>query len=168
MPFGEVRCSRSRKSCGLWLAGVDKHAERAELELVSDRSEGPYAGVHRFEAPEFIVRRVDHVPERYEVRARYAGAYAHPAVWWRRRGVVVAGASSEPRSPPERDHAWPAFGAVGRATSEAATHAQLCSDMSGSVARAGASTRTEGRMGLLRLSSAMPSRRASTTPAASR
>ena len=48
-------------------------AARAQVELVSDRSEGPYAGVHRFSALEFIARWVDHVPERYEVTVRYAG-----------------------------------------------------------------------------------------------
>jgi len=57
------------------------------VELVSDRSEGPYAGVHRFSALEFIARWVDHVPERYEVRVRYCGAYAtRRRVWWHRRG----------------------------------------------------------------------------------
>jgi hypothetical protein len=48
-------------------------AERAEVELVADRTDGPYAGVHRMTALEFLARWVDHVPERYEVRVRYAG-----------------------------------------------------------------------------------------------
>jgi hypothetical protein len=66
-------------------------AERAEVELVADRVDGPYAGVHRMTALEFIARWVDHVPERYEVRVRYAGAYAtRRRVWWRRRGVELA------------------------------------------------------------------------------
>ncbi len=51
-------------------------AERAEVELVSDRNDGPYAGAHRFSALEFIARWLDHVPERYEVRVRYSGACA--------------------------------------------------------------------------------------------
>ena len=46
------------------------------MELVADRVDGPYAGVHRMTVLEFIARWVDHVPERYEVRVRYAGAYA--------------------------------------------------------------------------------------------
>jgi hypothetical protein len=67
------------------------HAERAEVELVADRNDDPYAGVHRMTALEFLARWVDHVPERYEVRVRYAGAYAtRRRVWWRRRGVVLA------------------------------------------------------------------------------
>ena len=61
-------------------------AERAEVERVSDRSEGPYAGIHRLSALEFIARLVDHVPERYEVRVRYYGAYAR-----RRRATGAAG-----------------------------------------------------------------------------
>ena len=51
-------------------------ADHAEVELVSDRNDGPYAGIHRFSALEFIARWVDHVPDRYETRVRYYGAYA--------------------------------------------------------------------------------------------
>ena len=85
-------------------------AARAEVERVSDRSEGPYAGVHRFSALEFIARWVDHVPERYEVTVRYAGAYATKRrVWWRWRGVVLARASREPPGAAEREDTWPAL-----------------------------------------------------------
>jgi hypothetical protein len=84
-------------------------AARAEVELVSDRNDGPYAGVHRFSALEFIARWVDHVPERYEVRVRYCGAYAtRRRVWWRRRGVVLTRASGEPPRAAEREDTWPA------------------------------------------------------------
>ena len=69
-------------------------AERAEVELVADRLDGPYAGVHRMTALEFLARWVDHVPERDEVRVRYAGAYAtRRRVWWRRRGGRMAASS---------------------------------------------------------------------------
>lgn len=54
---------------------------------MADRDGGPYAGVHRMPALEFLARWVDHVPERYEVRVRYAGAYATG-------GRVVAAARS--------------------------------------------------------------------------
>jgi len=50
--------------------------ERAEVELVADRNDGPYAEVHRMTALEFLARWVDHVPERYQVRVRDCGAYA--------------------------------------------------------------------------------------------
>ena len=71
-------------------------AERAEVELVSDASEGPYAGVHRFAAVEFLARVMDHIPAKGEVRVRYYGAYASRwRGWWRRRGVVLAGAGQE-------------------------------------------------------------------------
>ena len=33
-------------------------AERAEAELVADRTDGPYAGVHRLPALEFLARWV--------------------------------------------------------------------------------------------------------------
>ncbi len=51
-------------------------AGRAEVEIISDRSDGPYAGVHRMSALEFVARWLDHVPDRYETRVRYYGAYA--------------------------------------------------------------------------------------------
>ena len=53
-----------------------------QLVLVVDRNDGPYAGVHRMSALEFLARWVDHVPERYAVRVRCAGAYAtRQRVW---------------------------------------------------------------------------------------
>ena len=55
-------------------------AERAEVELVSDATEGPYAGVHRFGALGFLARLVDHIPGKGEVRVRYYGAYASRSV----------------------------------------------------------------------------------------
>jgi hypothetical protein len=77
------------------------HAERAEVELISDARAGPYVGVHRMAALEFLARWLDHVPERYETRVRYYGAYAtRRRVWWRRRGVVLVPA-------PERESASP-------------------------------------------------------------
>ena len=98
-------------------------AVRAEVELVSDRNEGTYAGVHRFSALEFLARWVDHVPQRYETRVRYCGAYAtRRRVWGRRRGVVLAGASGEPHRTPEREDAWPALRARRRRWAELRRH----------------------------------------------
>ena len=95
------------------------HAERAEVERVSDRSDGPYAGVHRMTALEFLARWVDHVPERYEVRVRYTGAYAtRRRVWWRRRGVVLVRASGEPRQAVAQEESWPALRARRRRWAE--------------------------------------------------
>jgi hypothetical protein len=50
--------------------------ERVEVELASDASAGPYAGVHRMAAVEFLARLVDHIPGKGEVRTRYYRAYA--------------------------------------------------------------------------------------------
>ena len=35
------------------------HAERAEIELISDARAGPYVGVHRMSALEFLARWAD-------------------------------------------------------------------------------------------------------------
>jgi len=94
-------------------------AERAEVELVADRVDGPYAGVHRMTALEFIARWVDHVPERYEVRVRYAGAYAtRRRVWWGRRGVLLARSRAEPAGGTKGGNAWPALRARRRRWAE--------------------------------------------------
>jgi hypothetical protein len=94
-------------------------ATRAEVELVSDRSDGPYAGIHRFTALEFIARWVDHVPERYAVRVRCSGAYAtRRRVWWQRRGVTLARTSGEPPGVVEREDTWPALRARRRRWAE--------------------------------------------------
>ena len=93
--------------------------ERAEVELVADRLDSPYAGVHRMTALEFLARWVDHVPERYEVRVRYAGAYAtRRRVWWRRRGVVLVRASDEPPEAAVQEESWPALRARRRRWAE--------------------------------------------------
>ena len=93
-------------------------AARAEVELVSDRRDGPYAGTHRMTALEFLARWVDHVPERYETRVRYSGAYAtRRRVWWRRRGVRLARASDEPPGVEGADP-WPALRARRRRWAE--------------------------------------------------
>ena len=96
-------------------------AERAEVELVSDAVEGPYVGVHRFAAVEFLARLVQHIPGKGEVRVRYYGAYAsRRRGWWRQRGVVLAGAGQEPaHDDVEREvAAWPALRARRRRWAE--------------------------------------------------
>ena len=94
-------------------------AERAQVELVSDRNDGPYAGTHHFAALEFLARWVDHVPERYETRVRYDGAYAtRRRVWWQRRGIVLAGAPPPAASAAEPAADWPALRARRRRWAE--------------------------------------------------
>jgi hypothetical protein len=46
-------------------------AERGEVELASEARAGPYVGVERMSALEFLARWADHVPGRYETRIRY-------------------------------------------------------------------------------------------------
>ena len=92
-------------------------ADHAEVELVSDRNDGPYAGIHRFSALEFFARWVDHVPDRYETRVRYYGAYAtRRRVWWQRRGISLASVAAAEVVSSESAADWlalvPAGGAV--------------------------------------------------------
>ncbi len=67
---GVLRVARSSARAPVAESRLRYDAAGAEVELVSDRSDGPYAGVHRMSALDFLARGVDHVPERYEVRVR--------------------------------------------------------------------------------------------------
>ena len=67
-------------------------AERAAVELASDARDGPEVGVHRLSALEFLARWVDHVPERYETRIRYYGAFATRCPGARAGAAVPPGA----------------------------------------------------------------------------
>ena len=115
---GVLRVARYSARAPVAESRLRYHPERAEVELVSDRNDGPYAGVHRFSALEFIARWLDHVPERYEMRVRYAGAYAtRRRVWWRRRGVMLAQTSAAPPGVEGADP-WPALRARRRRWAE--------------------------------------------------
>jgi hypothetical protein len=101
------------------------HVERAEVELISDAASGPYVGVHRLGALEFLARWVHHVPDPYETRVRYYGAYAtRRRLWWQRKGVVpegtrgaaAPGPAPSPAAPPAAD--WPALRARRRRWAE--------------------------------------------------
>ena len=70
-------------------------AERAEVELASDASDGPCVGAHRMSAVGFLARLVNHIPGKGEVRVRY-GAY-EPAA---RRRAVVRGSTAPRKSRP--------------------------------------------------------------------
>ena len=93
-------------------------AERADVELVSDRNDGPYAGIHRFTALEFLARWVDHVPDAYETRVRYYGGNRR-RMWWRRRGVVLVDASVGGGRVARAAGDWPALRARRRLVGEA-------------------------------------------------
>jgi len=116
---GMLRVARYSARAPVAESRLRYHPDRAEVELVSDRNEGPYAGVHRLSALEFLARWVDHVPERYEVRVRYSGAYAtRRRVWWQRRGVTLAQAHGESPGAVEREDTWPALRARRRRCAE--------------------------------------------------
>ena len=63
---GLLRVARSSARAPVSEGRLRYDAECAAVELVADRVDGPYAGVHRMAALEFIARWLDHVPERYE------------------------------------------------------------------------------------------------------
>ncbi len=95
------------------------HSYPSALLSELDRTSEPYAGVHRMTALEFLARWVDHVPERYEVRVRCAGANAtRRRVWWRQRGIVLARACGAPPEVEEPEASWRALRARRRRWAE--------------------------------------------------
>ena len=114
-----LRVARSCARAPVAESRLTYHAERAEVAVDSGTSEGPYAGVHRMSALEFIARWLEHVPERYETRVRYDGAYAtRRRVCWQRRGIVLAGAPPPAASAAEPAADWPALRARRRRWAE--------------------------------------------------
>ncbi len=62
---------------------------------------------------------MDHVPQRYEVRVRYSGAYAtRLRVWWHRRRVVLARTPGAPSRAADGAEVWPALRARKRRWAE--------------------------------------------------
>ena len=93
--------------------------ERAQVELGSDRNDGPDAGIHRCPALEFLARWVDHLPERYETRVRdYRADATRRRLWWRRRGVVLVDGPAVEAASPQPAGDWPALRARRRRWAE--------------------------------------------------
>ena len=98
------RGARATRPAGAWVRGRISegvgHRDRVDSTL----------GVY-----EFLIL----VPERYETRVRYYGAYAtRRRVWWRRRGVVLVAAPAAETGASERAGDWPALRARKRRWAE--------------------------------------------------
>ena len=116
---GLLRVARDSARAPIAESRLRYDAERTQVELVSDRDDGPDAGIHRFPALEFLARGVDHVPERYETRVRYYGASAtRRRVGWRRRGVGLVDAPAVEAASPQPAGDWPALRARRRRWAE--------------------------------------------------
>jgi hypothetical protein len=71
-------------------------AREGVVTITSDKAEGPTAGVHRFDALEFLAKLLAHIPRKREVLVRYYGAYSvRRRAAWRERGILRMGAASE-------------------------------------------------------------------------
>ena len=68
--------------CPVSLERLADDAEAGTVTYTSDKSDGPTAGPHTFEATAFIAHLVDHIPDKVQVLQRYYGYYAN-----RTRGV---------------------------------------------------------------------------------
>jgi hypothetical protein len=90
------------------LERLEYDAEAGTATLTSDKTEGPTAGRHSFEAAEFIALLVAQIPDKGQVLQRYYGYYANRTRGERRKALAAAatagvdGDGGEPTGDPER------------------------------------------------------------------
>ena len=81
------RLARYCARCPVALDRLEYDAESGTLTYTSDKSDGPTAGRHTFEATAFIARLVAHIPDKGQVLQRYYGYYANRTRGERRKGT---------------------------------------------------------------------------------
>jgi hypothetical protein len=98
---GILQLSRYAARAPVALERLQYDAKRGQVQLASDKKEGPTAGTHRFEAQEFLAQLLAHVPESHEILVRYYGAYSvRRRAQWRAAGIL-----STVREPEDGAHA---------------------------------------------------------------
>lgn len=70
---GKLQLARYSARAPLSLARMTYDAEEGVVTIASDKSEGPTAGTHRFEALEFLAKLLAHIPRKGEILCRYYG-----------------------------------------------------------------------------------------------
>ena len=94
---------------------------KKRVRLVSDKPEGPTAGTHDYDPLEFLALLLAHVPDRFEILVRYAGAYSvRRRARWRKLGILGASRLQALPPDPNRDAIppWPALRALRRRWAE--------------------------------------------------
>jgi len=86
---GILQLARYAARAPVSLQRMHYDARKRTVRIVSDKSEGPTAGAHDFDALEFLARLLTHVPDHHEICVRYYGAYSvRRRARWRKRGIL--------------------------------------------------------------------------------
>jgi hypothetical protein len=107
---GILQLARYAARAPISLQRLHYDARKRRVQVVSDKSEGPTAGTHEFEALEFLARLLTHVPDKNNIYVRYYGAYSvRRRARWRKEGVLrdtrnLADTDVQPR---DDSTAWP-------------------------------------------------------------
>ena len=100
---GRLQLARYAARAPLSLARMSYDAREGVVTIVSDKSEGPTAGVHRFEALEFLAKLLAHVPRKGEILVRYYGAYSvRRRAQWRESGILRTRSALDDDTGPKR------------------------------------------------------------------
>ena len=92
--FGGTSCAVSRRfdfsiTDGTVAISALYDSRKRRVRIVSDKSEGPTAGAHDFDALEFLARLLTYVPDHHEICVRYYGAYSvRRRARWRKFGIL--------------------------------------------------------------------------------
>jgi len=120
---GILQLARYAARAPVALERLQYDARKQQVVLISDKTTGPTAGTHTFEALEFLARLLTHVPDKNEICVRYYGAYSvRRRHKWRKEGVLRDRQRPGDASlTPPRDETiptWPALCALRRRWAE--------------------------------------------------
>jgi len=108
--YGILQLARYAARAPVALQRMHYDAKNQRVRIVSDKTDGPTAGTHEFEALEFLARLLTHVPDKSSIYVRYYGAYSvRRRARWRELGILTGtrvlaeatGASSDSPTWPE-------------------------------------------------------------------
>lgn len=86
---GRLQLARYAARAPLSLNRMTYDLDEGTVTIASDKTQGPTAGIHRFDALEFLARLLAHVPRKGEILVRYCGAYSvRRRAAWRERGIL--------------------------------------------------------------------------------
>jgi len=99
---GRAQLARYAARSPVALSRMTYDAQEGVVRIVSDKTDGPTAGTHSFEALEFLAQLLAHVPRKSEIYVRYYGAYSvRRRADWRKSGIQTRREPLDAEEPPE-------------------------------------------------------------------
>ena len=105
---GILQLARYAARAPVALERMQYDARKQRVRIVSDKSEGPTAGTHEFDALEFLARLLTHVPDKSSIYVRYYGAYSvRTRARWRKDGILPERRLPVEDAPHDGAPTWP-------------------------------------------------------------